>query len=142
MVGVRYEDLIANPTKTMDGVFEFLEGEPAPPEVLAQFDLASTLKWGNVKAQAGNIPPPVSTGGLVNKHYRNWQMNQPLFDGRGQWSSGQAAFSDDHLKLLYSCPRFSDIMVMMGYLDPKNKTMWYDRSRVPGDDFALPPPTD
>lgn len=137
---VRYEDLVANPKETMDDVFQFLEGEPAPPDVLAQFDSAASLKWGNVKAQAGEVPPPVSTGGLVNKHYRNWQMNQPLFDGRGQWSKGEAAFSNDQLKLLYSCPRFADMMVMMGYLDVANESMWYDRSRVPGADLPLPPP--
>jgi hypothetical protein len=131
---VRYEDLINNPSNTMHKVFDFLEGAAAPAEVLAQFETKADLKWGNVKAQGGDEPPGLTHGGVVNKHFRNWQINQPLFDGRGQWATAeQHPFTTLQLQALYDCPRFLDTMLQFGYLDPTNKTQWFDRTRMVGE---------
>lgn len=124
---VRYEDLVRDPEHTMHQIFDFLEGTPAPPEVLSQFKAASELKWGNVKAQQGDAPPNDQHGGLVNKHYRNWQVNQPLFDGRAQWAKHGTGLTDEQLREIYTCPMFTDLMISHGYLAAHNKSQWFDR---------------
>ena len=108
-------------------IFNFLEGAPAPEEVLSQFKAASELKWGNVGVQTGADPPAHTHNGVVNKHYRNWQVNQPLFDGRAQWAKADSGLTDKMLKELYSCPMFTDLMISNGYLDRNNESQWYDR---------------
>jgi hypothetical protein len=133
---VRYEDLIADASGTMNRVFQHLEGENAPPEVLSQFESASTLEWGKVKPQTGD-PPPADSG-VVNKKYRNWQINQKLFDGRGQWADPKTGFTDEQLRDLYACPQFEEYMKLFGYFNVENKTSWYDRSLIQGS--SNPPP--
>eukprot|EP00039_Didymoeca_costata_P023458 m.7192 g.7192 ORF g.7192 m.7192 type:complete len:384 (-) comp3663_c0_seq1:39-1190(-) len=109
----RYEDLIENPENAVHKLFQFLENEDAPAEVLAQFSQASDLPWGKVKPQKGEIPPDHDHNGLVNKKYRNWQVNRPLFDGRNQWKTG---LTPSQAQALFECQGFKEIMKQHGYI--------------------------
>jgi hypothetical protein len=74
---VRYEDLVKRTQPTLTGVFEFL-GLPYEPEV---------ARLGERKRRwyADNVDNPESENGKKHDAYRNWQINQPLFDGSGKW---------------------------------------------------------
>lgn len=128
---MRYEDLVANPHGTADELFQFLEHTDAPSEVHHEFGTLGELRWGRI--------PPVSAkpkegmtqrtkrGRVVaiNKHLRNWQVNQPLYDGRGQWTKN---FTNQQLTWLYNCVNFKKQMFKFGYLDQQNKSQWFAKS--------------
>lgn len=85
---VRYESLIVDFEATMRGVFEFI-GEEFEEEV-KQFHEKPT-GTGALRADR-----PTSVSGENHISYRIWQVNQPLFDGRGKWRE----FSTQELDLV------------------------------------------
>ncbi len=75
---VRYEELVTDFHSTMEGVCAFLE---------VPYDQAmATFHTTPKKYYADTIErPPDSIGDEHHNQLRNWQINQPLFDGRGRW---------------------------------------------------------
>ncbi len=74
---LRYEDLILDFEGTMKGLMVFL-GEAYEPGQAEYHKKPIAFYWHNAKK------PAYSHSGNHEQH-RNWQVNQPLFDGRGRW---------------------------------------------------------
>jgi hypothetical protein len=74
---VRYEDLIADPRSTLTGIMRFL-GESMEEQQL-QFHRNAVNRETRVPTDGGEPAPQDNTA------LRKWQVNQPLFDGRGKW---------------------------------------------------------
>jgi hypothetical protein len=84
----KYEDLVGDFEGTMRRIMDFLgeEFEPA----LRNFHEKPK------KYYADKIEKPDTAAGQNHNQYRNWQINQPLFDGRGRW---QKLSSDEQAQL-------------------------------------------
>lgn len=74
---VVYEELVTDPQKVLGGVCEFL-GEPFDPRML-QFHRRRRFWY------AGTVHRPPDASAPNHPAYRNWQINQPLFNGAGRW---------------------------------------------------------
>ena len=73
----RYEDLVTEPEKTLRSICLFL-GLAFEASMLDYYK-KPRLYYANV------IRRPASVTGQDHGTYRNWQINQPIFDGRGRW---------------------------------------------------------
>jgi len=78
---VYYEALVREPRETMAGVCEFLGIELE--ERMLEHDRAER-RWYDSEVRPA-VGQPVS--GAQHKTHRNWQINQPLYDGSGKWDS-------------------------------------------------------
>jgi len=78
VIVVKYEDLIAKTAKILTKIFDFL-GEQYTDEILKYHQQEKC--WYH---QEITKPETVLTQDDHHK-LRNWQINQPLFDGRGKW---------------------------------------------------------
>ncbi len=87
---LKYEDLITDFEATLKGVLSFL-GEEYYGE-MKNYD-QTPKKWYSRK-----IEKPQSPFGSNHEQYRNWQINQPLFDGRAQWKR----MTDEELVLIHN----------------------------------------
>jgi len=76
----RHEDLITDPPGVIRQVCEFLDLEYS--ERLLDYHKSKRL-WFKQR-EIRNDAVPVAEG---HDAYRNWQVNQPLFDNRGRWVS-------------------------------------------------------
>jgi hypothetical protein len=74
---LRYEDLIADFGGTTRTLMAFL-GETYEPRQAEYYREPIKFYWHKVEK-------PENSSGDNHKQYRNWQVNQPLFDGRGRW---------------------------------------------------------
>lgn len=74
---IRYEALVEEPKVVLEEVLDFL-GESFEPECLNFHEKPKSYYSSNIEC------PPDATQ-EHHKQYRNWQINQPLFDGRGKW---------------------------------------------------------
>ncbi len=74
---VRYEDLVADPHATLQGLMTFL-GETMEEQQL-HFHRNPVISGPDLAIPSFE-PPPQDNSAL-----RNWQVSQPLFDGRGKW---------------------------------------------------------
>lgn len=74
----RHEDLVTDPRSIIRRVCEFLELEYS--DRLLDYHRSKRL-WFK-QTQIRNDASPVAAG---HDAYRNWQVNQPLFDNRGRW---------------------------------------------------------
>ena len=74
---VRYEDIITDFTDTISSVLDFM-GE-SYEEACRHFNQKDRLYY------SPKIEKPEDVKGKNHRKYRNWQINQPLFDGRGKW---------------------------------------------------------
>ena len=74
---VRYESLVADFEKTLRGTFDFI-GEEFEESVIRYHESPRYYF-------KSSIEKPDDIFGDNHYLYRNWQMNQPLFDGRGKW---------------------------------------------------------
>jgi len=74
---LRYEELVADFDATVGGIVGFL-GENYEPGMR---DFHSTPR----RFYSDDLARPSSAFGTNHGQYRNWQINQPLFDGRGRW---------------------------------------------------------
>lgn len=77
LIVLKYEDLIENPKKEINNILNFL-GESFEKSVLNH----SAKKR---KIFSSKFTKPVNQFGKNHNQYRNWQINQPIFDGRGKW---------------------------------------------------------
>lgn len=84
----RYEDFIEDPSSIVRHICEFI-GVEFTPELL-NYHRSERLWFGENKVEDRN---PARDG---HKAHRNWQINQPLFDGRGKWRTSHAE-ADFHL---------------------------------------------
>ena len=76
---VKYEDLVAEPKFTLKAVCGFL-GEEFTEQILA----AQHQKEDYWYSDSIEKPDHIISDKDHNAN-RNWQINQPLFDGRGRW---------------------------------------------------------
>lgn len=74
---VKYEDIISDFDSTIIGIMDFL-GE--------KFD-SRMKEFNTTKRQwySKSISKPNDSSGTNHEQYRNWQINQPIFDGRNKW---------------------------------------------------------
>jgi len=77
VMNLRYEDIVADFTGTMESVLAFI-GE-SWEDGLSEFHRKTRNYYAPTAGQA-SAPPAVE-----HEAHRNWQINQPLFDGRGRW---------------------------------------------------------
>jgi hypothetical protein len=75
---VKYEDLVANTETTLRELCEFIGEEYT--EQLLDYHKTERL-WYSDKIEK---PDAIETHNDHNTN-RNWQINQPIFDGRGRW---------------------------------------------------------
>ena len=80
---VRYEKLVGEFEPTARAVFDFV-GE-VYEEGVARFHESPLFYFSS------RIERPAEIFGENHELYRNWQMNQPLFDGSGKWRGLSAA---------------------------------------------------
>lgn len=76
---LRYEDLLDSFAATIKQILSFI-GEDFEPSILEYYKQPKYF-------YADNLEKPASVSGKYHKQYRNWQINQPLFDHRDRWSS-------------------------------------------------------
>lgn len=74
---LKYEDLVRKTERSLRALFAFLQ-EPYESDVTRIEDTAK--QW-----YSRQLSKPPSEYGDNHRHYRNWQINQPLFDGSGRW---------------------------------------------------------
>jgi len=98
---VKYEDLIESFESTVSRILDFM-GE--------KFEEGCNQYYQTPKQWYSNMltKPPSAHEKYHNQH-RNWQINQPLFDGRGRWRS----LSEDELSLFYELA--GDYLLKFGY---------------------------
>ncbi|NEQ16891.1 MAG: tetratricopeptide repeat protein, partial [Moorea sp. SIO3E2] len=77
---VKYENLVAEPDTTLEKLFKLL-GENYRKEVLKFHE--TPKHWYSSEI----IKPEEIQNIQDHKNLRNWQINQPLFDGRGRWKT-------------------------------------------------------
>jgi hypothetical protein len=103
---VRYEKLVSEFEPTVRAVFAFV-GE-AFEEAALRFHEKPLYYFSS------RIEKPREVFGENNGLYRNWQMNQPLFDGRGKWR----ALAAEEKRLLKD--RAGGMLVEYGYASDLN----------------------
>jgi hypothetical protein len=101
----RHEDLVTDPPTVVRQVCDFLDLEYS--DRLLDFHKSKRLWFEQTEVR--NDASPVGTG---HDAYRNWQVNQPIFDNRGQWAS---ALSEDDIGEL-TRGRGRPLMEAFGYL--------------------------
>lgn len=74
---LRYEDLIADFETTAKKIVDFLD---EPFEESMRHHHSTPLFF-----YSQTIERPPTAFGRDHRQYRNWQINQPIFDGRGRW---------------------------------------------------------
>ena len=74
---VKYEEIIEHFDSTISGVMGFLNEEYRPE--MRHYHKTEKLWYSD------SILRPENAFGSNHGLYRNWQINQPLFDGRGRW---------------------------------------------------------
>jgi len=101
---IRYEDFVENPKSTIRGILKFLHCDF---EVnILDFHQREVNWFGQSNVRKGS-------GVGLNEHraLRNWQVNQPIFDGRGRWREG---LTEDEKAYLKDHP-ISDLAKQFGY---------------------------
>lgn len=106
---VKYEKLIENPEGTLRDICAFLDEEYDP--AMLNFHQVER-KW-----YAAEIAKPstIQSRSDHNAH-RNWQINQPLFDGRGRWKS---EMTNDE-KQAFKNSRAQGLLEQFGYAADKD----------------------
>ena len=79
---VRYEDLVKRYDETMPRICAFID--EAFEEGLINYHEEQAYIFGQER-RGQAITNPGSGEGKDHKYYRNWQVNQKLFDGSGKW---------------------------------------------------------
>jgi hypothetical protein len=83
---LRYENLISDPEAVLHKIITFI-GETYEPDILKYHEAPKYY-------YAKTIEKPPSAFGEHHEQYRNWQINQPLFDGSGRWKQMSIAELD------------------------------------------------
>jgi hypothetical protein len=103
MLTVKYEELVDDFDATMTRILGFA-GESFEPG-LHRFHEASTAFLHSRGVKPGHEPSP-----LDHREYRNWQVHQPLFDGRGRWTREMTAPEKAIFK-----EAAGDLLIRLGY---------------------------
>lgn len=88
---VKYEDLVQDPEATLRNVCQFL-GEDYMSEMLEYHKVErhwysdQIIKPDEIKTHSDHL------------NNRNWQINQPIFDGRGRWAKEMSEVEKDRFK--------------------------------------------
>ena len=77
LLRIKYEDLVSAPEKTLKEIFVFLSEDYE--EGCLNYHSAPKFYYSD------KIAKPQNAKEVNHKQFRNWQINQPLFDGRGKW---------------------------------------------------------
>jgi hypothetical protein len=101
---LRYEDLVADPEGALRDVCDFA-GLPFAPEMLRFHE--TPRNWFGVR----RLVKGDGRKGRQHRLLRNWQVNQPIFDGRGGW---REALSAEQLAPFRTAP-LREIMEAFGY---------------------------
>lgn len=104
-ITVRYEDLITMPEEALTRICNFLQ-IPFDPQML-QFHKKQNFWFGVSKMEKGG-----GQQGAEHLLLRNWQINQPIFDGRGNWKK---LLSAEELRF-FDREDVSKLMSEFGYL--------------------------
>jgi hypothetical protein len=99
---VKYEELISDFVSTVRHILEFL-GEEYEEGLKDYYKIPR--KW-----YSDEISKPPTPSGHNHEQYRNWQINQPLFDGRGRWKN----MSENELSLIYDIG--GELLSEFGYI--------------------------
>ena len=99
---IRYEDIVTGFEETIKGLLHFI-GEKFEPGIP---DYYKEPKY----FYSGVIEKPSSVIGKNHDQYRNWQINQSLFDARGKW----AALSADEKNLVKTIG--NELLLELGYV--------------------------
>jgi hypothetical protein len=100
---LNYEELIENFKPTITDVLGFL-GENFEETMLHHHETPKLF-------YAKQIEKPPNAFGENHVMYRNWQINQPLFDGRGKWKR----LSEDEKRLIKTTA--GDMLIEYGYTE-------------------------
>ena len=87
---LRYEDLVKHYDETMPRICAFID------ETFEQGLIAYHETPAYIFSQ--NVEDPGSAAGKGHKDYRNWQLNQKLFDGSGKWLKEMSAEEKQRFK--------------------------------------------
>jgi len=104
---LRYESLITDFEKTLTKALAFL-GEQYEPGLR---DYHKSEK----QFYSAKIERPQSETREDHNQFRNWQINQPLFDSRGKWKE----LSAEEQALIYEIG--SDLLAELGYVESKTQ---------------------
>ncbi len=99
---VKYEDLVSDFEFTVRNILSFLNEEY---EGGMKDYYKIPKKWYSRK-----MTKPLTTMGKKHEQYRNWQINQPLFDGRGRWKK----MSTEELSLVNGMA--NEMLIEFGYI--------------------------
>lgn len=101
---IRYEDLITAPGPSLEAACAFA-GVPFDPAMLDYH--ATPRLWFGV----AELKPGSGANGRQHRLLRNWQINQPIFDGRDKWRELLGA--DD--LALFRTPEAREMLAAFGY---------------------------
>lgn len=99
----KYEDIVEDFESTLSDILSFL-GEKYESKI-EKYHEKQIMYYSKI------IKKPSSAIQKYHKPYRNWQINQPLFDGRGKWKR----LSEEELSLINT--NAGEMLVEFGYLD-------------------------
>lgn len=88
---VKYEDLVADPEATLRTLCQFL-GEDYSPALLEYHK--TEHRWYSDQI----VKPDAIKTHSDHMNNRNWQINQPIFDGRGRWHAEMSQAEKDRFK--------------------------------------------
>jgi lauroyl/myristoyl acyltransferase len=89
---VKYEDLVSDPEATLTRACRHV-GEDYAPELLEYW--RKPMDWNGIAPPEAIVEP---TDRRSSDALRTWQINQPLFDGRGRWKSEMNAEDKERFK--------------------------------------------
>ena len=111
---VRYEDIVTHPEATVRKVTAFL-GLPYDDQMLRYYE--QPTNWFGRAMVRENFRP-----GREHGDRRNWQVNQPIFDGRGKWKKNlPKAF-----RARFNKGPPAEVMLSFGYDTP----LWFRIRRI------------
>jgi hypothetical protein len=103
---LRYEDLIVDPIASLRSVCDFARLSFSLDMV--EYHTQERLWFGQRTLRKGS-----GADGEEHNAFRNWQINQPLFDGRGQWEELLSKQEVEH----FSEGRAQRLMRQFGYIE-------------------------
>jgi len=103
---IRYEDLVTDLEKTLRRILDFL-GEEFEEHILRYHEQP-------VYFFSSRLEKPPGLTGEQHPQYRNWQINQPLFDGRGRW----LRLTEEQKERVKA--RMGDMLIRYGYTTDLN----------------------
>lgn len=106
---IKYEDLVTDFETTIISVLSFLDEE---------YECGMKSYHNKPKKWYSNVisKPKMAHHGTNHNQYRNWQINQPIFDGRGSWKE----MSAEELSFINSIS--GSMLVEFGYTKTDNST--------------------